>query len=68
MVRAILWRLRRLILDQRGQDFVEYALLVMFLAVAAAAFLPEIGDDLGDIVKRLCQLMKKAGKAAKAAK
>ena len=60
MVRNILWRLRRLILDQRGQDLVEYALLVMFLAVAAAALLPDMGDDLGHIFKDLCKLLKKA--------
>ena len=63
MVRNILWRLRRLILDQRGQDLVEYALLVMFLAVAAGALLPDMGDDMGDIFKRLCKLLKKAKKA-----
>ena len=59
---AILSRLRRLIRDKRGQDLVEYALLVGFLAVSAGAFLPDVGDDLKNIYSKVSKGLKKAAK------
>ena len=56
---TILSRLRRLIVDRRGQDLVEYALLVGFLAFAAAATLPDLTKDLGKTSKQISKYFKK---------
>ena len=58
-MRTILSWLRRLIVDRRGQDLVEYALLVGFLAFAAAATLPDVTKDLSKVNKKICKYFKK---------
>ena len=57
-MRTILSRLRRLIVDRRGQDLVEYALLVAFFAFAAGATLPEVTKDLGKTSKKISKYFK----------
>ena len=61
-MRTILSRLRRLIVDRRGQDLVEYALLVGLFALVAGATLPEIQKDLSKIYKKMSAVVKKAAK------
>jgi Flp pilus assembly pilin Flp len=42
MIRTVrgLWFARQLLLDNRGQDMIEYALLAASIAVVIAGFLP----------------------------
>ncbi len=55
---TILSRLRRLIVDRRGQDLVEYALLAGFIAFAAAATLPDLTKDIGKTSKQISKYFK----------
>ena len=43
-------RIRR---DKRGQDLIEYALLIGFVAVAAGAVMPHFDDSLRQIFRRV---------------
>jgi Flp pilus assembly pilin Flp len=52
-MRRFFSRLRRLIVDRRGQDLVEYALLIGFFAFAAAATLPNITKDVSKVSKKV---------------
>jgi pilus assembly protein Flp/PilA len=38
--------------EEEGQDLIEYALLVAFIALAAAAIFPTIGASLNTIFTR----------------
>ena len=49
--------------DERGQDLVEYALLAGFVAVAAAATLPPVGDQISTIFSRVISHLDTAGAA-----
>jgi Flp pilus assembly pilin Flp len=46
-------RVHNLVLDERGQDMVEYALLAGFVAVAGAALLPGVADSLSTIFSKV---------------
>ena len=41
--------LKRLVKDEEGQDLVEYALLLVFLALAAIAVLPYLGKAVNNV-------------------
>ena len=41
--------LQKLIRDEEGQDLVEYALLLVFLALAAIAVLPTLGKAVNNV-------------------
>jgi Flp pilus assembly pilin Flp len=41
--------LRKFIRDEEGQDLVEYALLLVFLALAAIAVLPTLGSSVNRV-------------------
>ena len=41
--------LKKLISDEEGQDLVEYALLLVFLALAAIAVLPTLGSAVNNV-------------------
>ena len=41
--------LKRLISDEEGQDLVEYALLLVFIALAAIAVLPTLGEAVNNV-------------------
>ena len=56
---TILSWLRRLIVDRRGQDLVEFALLVGFVAFAAAATLPDLTKDIGKTSKKISKFFDK---------
>ena len=49
-----------LVHDERGQDMVEYALLAGFIAVAAAAALPAISDNISIIFSRMGSVVQEA--------
>ena len=41
--------MKKLIRDEEGQDLVEYALLLVFLALAAIAILPTLGSTVNKV-------------------
>jgi Flp pilus assembly pilin Flp len=51
LIHSRLWK------DRRGQDMVEYALLVGFITVAVAATFPPVGSGLTTIFSRLTSLL-----------
>ena len=60
---ALLFRLRSLIRDERGQDMVEYALLAGFLAVSAGATLPGIAESISEIISEVAHRLRHAAEA-----
>jgi len=48
----LVWKLR-IWKDKRGQDLIEYALMVGFLAVAAGAIIPGFAESISQIVSRI---------------
>ena len=40
---------KRLLQDESGQDLVEYALLLVFLALAAISILPTLGSSVNTV-------------------
>ena len=58
-LRTILSHLRRLIVDRRGQDLVEYARLVGFFATAIGATLPDVTKDLQKTSKKISKYFKR---------
>ena len=52
---------RRFLLDRRGQDLIEYALLTAFIAVAVAAFLPPtVAPAISNIFSKVSSLLGRA--------
>jgi pilus assembly protein Flp/PilA len=41
--------MKKLIRDEQGQDLVEYALLLVFVALAAIAVLPTLGKAVNNV-------------------
>jgi pilus assembly protein Flp/PilA len=41
--------IERFLKDEEGQDLVEYALLLVFLALAAIAILPTLGSSVNTV-------------------
>ena len=41
--------MKSFIRDEEGQDLVEYALLLVFLALAAIAILPTLGSNVNKV-------------------
>jgi len=41
--------MKKFIVDEEGQDLVEYALLLVFLALAAIAILPVLGSSVNRV-------------------
>jgi pilus assembly protein Flp/PilA len=41
--------IKKLISDEEGQDLVEYALLLVFLALAAITVLPTLGKAVNNV-------------------
>lgn len=41
--------MKRFLNDESGQDLVEYALLLVFLALAALAILPALGNSINQV-------------------
>jgi len=44
--------IKRLVYEEEGQDLVEYALLLVFLALAAVASLPILGQAVSNVFVR----------------
>ena len=41
--------IKRLVFEEEGQDLVEYALLLVFLALAAITALPALGQAVSNV-------------------
>ena len=44
--------MKKFIRDEEGQDLVEYALLLVFIALAAIAVLPTLGKAVNNVFSR----------------
>ena len=44
--------LKKFLNDEEGQDLVEYALLLVFLALAAITVLPNLGTSVNNVFSR----------------
>lgn len=51
-INTLIWKLR-LMKDTRGQDLIEYALMVGFIAVAAGAVIPGVVTSIRSIFERI---------------
>ena len=51
-ITRLLWRLQ-IRTDTRGQDLIEYALMAGFIAVAAGAVMPNLGENLSTIFAKI---------------
>lgn len=49
--------IRRLWLDRRGQDLIEYALMAAVVAVAAGAVFPPVSGSISVIFSKIVSLM-----------
>jgi len=41
--------IRSFLMDESGQDLLEYALLIVFLALAAISAIPELGHAVSNV-------------------
>ncbi len=46
--------------DRRGQDLIEYALMVGFVAVAAGAIMPGVASSISTIFSQITSVMANA--------
>ena len=51
--------MKKFMKDEEGQDLVEYALLLVFLALAAIAILPTLGSSVNSRVQPVQQLIER---------
>lgn len=51
-LKKLAWSVR-ILGDTRGQDLIEYALMAGFVAVAAGAVMPGVGDSINTIFSRV---------------
>lgn len=58
LLKAAIWQ------DTRGQDLIEYALLAGFLALAAAAVIPQVGASVGSLFNAIQEQLTTAGSSA----
>ena len=47
----------RIVMDTRGQDLIEYALMACFVAVAAGAIVPGVADSIKTIFSKVNTVM-----------
>ena len=55
-----IWKLR-LTEDTRGQDLIEYALMVGFVVVAVGAIMPGVASQISDLFTRVGGALTAAG-------
>jgi pilus assembly protein Flp/PilA len=62
-MQQLMWRtLRRLCIfkDTRGQDLIEYALMAGFVAVSAAALMPNIASSISTVFSQVGSVLSAA--------
>ena len=57
----ILWKLKILMNDRRGQDLIEYALMAGFVAVAAGGIMPGVAGKITTIFGKVGSALSAAG-------
>jgi Flp pilus assembly pilin Flp len=50
----------RVIIDTRGQDLIEYALMAGFVAVAAGAIMPDVATSISQIFSKVASVLSSA--------
>ena len=55
-MKNLIWKMRILI-DTRGQDLIEYALMAGFVAVAAGAIMPGVASSISTIFSKVGSVM-----------
>ena len=52
---------KRVLVDDDGQDLIEYALLAAFIALAAVAAMTQLGTAINNIYTRIASTVDSAG-------
>jgi len=50
----------QIVKDTRGQDLIEYALMAVFVAVAAGAIMPGVASSISTIFSKVASVMSAA--------
>ena len=50
-----------LLIDRKGQDLIEYALMAGFVAVAAGAIMPGVATNISTIFSKVASVMTRSG-------
>jgi pilus assembly protein Flp/PilA len=50
----------RVLMDTRGQDLIEYALMAGFVAVAAGAIMPGVATSISQIFSKVASVLSQA--------
>lgn len=62
--KSTIWKLRiwmdHVLMDTRGQDLIEYALMAGFVAVAAGAIMPGVASSISKIFSKVSSVMSAA--------
>jgi len=53
----MIWKLKLLLKDSRGQDLIEYALMAGFVAVAAGAIMPNVAVSISQIFSAVASVL-----------
>ena len=61
-LKTLIWKLR-IYKDTRGQDLIEYALMVGFIAVAAGAVIPDVVTSIRSIFETISGVLRNSAKA-----
>ena len=56
----LIWKLKLLVKDNRGQDLIEYALMAGFVAVAAGAIMPNVAASISTIFSQVGSVLTQA--------
>jgi len=59
---TLIWKLR-IYKDTRGQDLIEYALMVGFIAVAAGAVIPGVVTSIRSIFETISGVLRNSARA-----
>jgi Flp pilus assembly pilin Flp len=62
-MKNLIWKMRILI-DTRGQDLIEYALMAGFVAVAAGAVMPNVATAISTIFSKITSLLSSAAQGS----
>ena len=47
----------KIVMDTRGQDLIEYALMAGFVAVAAGALMPSVSSSISTVFSKISSVM-----------
>jgi len=58
---TMLTAMKRVLVEEEGQDLIEYALLAAFIALAAVAAITQLGTAINNIYTRISSTVDAAG-------